>query len=136
MIPSGRTRHTKETALTGKCPRAKLVRGRRVQTCNPDAGTCCLAHVARSLLFPAFPVTVNSVTMHRMMLWDFMIGFIVELLRLLLLEELSQHVRRSVTRLHRIRSRRRAKSFYRTLERNHKRQLLHKLTTRDDEVAS
>jgi hypothetical protein len=71
-----------------------------------------------------------------MMLWDFVIGFVVELLRLLLLEELSQRVRKGVTRLHRIPLRKCAKNFYCALERNRKRQLLHKLITRDDEVAS
>jgi hypothetical protein len=93
-------------------------------------------NVARWLLFPAFPITVNSATLRPMMLWDFIVGFIVELLRLLLLEELSQRVRRAVTWLHRIRLRRRVKSLYRTLERNRKRQLLHRLITPDDEIAS
>jgi hypothetical protein len=95
-----------------------------------------LFDVAHLRLFPAFSAVVNSATMHPMMFWDFMIGFTVELLRLLLLEELSERVRRGVTRLHRIRLRKRAKSVYRTLERNRKRELLHRLIAPDDEIAS
>jgi hypothetical protein len=98
-------------------------------------GFAC-SDVAHLLLFPAFSAGVNSATMQPMMFWDFMIGFTVELLRLLLLEELSDRVRQGVTRLHRIRLRKRNKDLYRTLERHRKRKLLHRLIAPDDEIAS
>ena len=71
-----------------------------------------------------------------MMIVEIIMGFVAELLRALLVEELSRRVRSNARRVRLVRQANRHRRFYTNLHRDRQRKLLHKLVTDQGDMVS